>query len=167
MTTAKKGVVLRKFLSQKVIVSILFAIILISGASGNIPLRMSSRQQVAYAQEDSDFGSFTDESVPVQEETNTFPDDSVPPETGTTAQGEICDDLIDDDGDGFADADDPEGCITLGSRDLVREMRAPDCPVESQPIEICNNFVDDDGDGLVDEDCATGGGLRTHSTPKY
>ena len=46
---------------------------------------------------------------------------------------EICDDRIDNDGDGAVDCADPD-CI--GS---------PACP-----LEICGNCIDDDGDGLVD-----------------
>jgi subtilisin-like proprotein convertase family protein len=45
-------------------------------------------------------------------------------------QNEICDNGIDDDGDGLIDANDP------------------DCP--SLPDEICDNGIDDDGDGLID-----------------
>jgi hypothetical protein len=55
---------------------------------------------------------------------------------------EICNNQIDDDGDGLVDAADP------------------DC---SPPLpEICNNQIDDDGDGLVDfadPDCSPPGGL--------
>ena len=118
--------------------------------------------------------TFPDESVPPETVTtaqgeicdNFFDDDgdgfvdSDDPEGCTPVGGgqsnfEICDDLIDDDGDGFVDSDDPEGCTPVDKCDLVREMRAQDCPVEEgQPIfEICNNFFDDDGDGFVDEDC--------------
>jgi hypothetical protein len=47
-------------------------------------------------------------------------------------QGEICDNLVDDDGDGLIDSQDP------------------DC---GQVPEICGDGVDNDGDGLTDEDC--------------
>lgn len=49
---------------------------------------------------------------------------------------EICDNGIDDDGDGFKDCADPD-CIDF-----------PGC----EPEEICDNKIDDDGDGLVDCD---------------
>lgn len=51
------------------------------------------------------------------------------------AQGEICDNGIDDDGDGLADCDDPD-CTLF-------------CP-STGPTEICGNGRDDDGDGFVD-----------------
>jgi len=51
---------------------------------------------------------------------------------------EICNNNIDDDGDGLVDCDDPD-C-----------QGDPDCVVIA--TEICNNNIDDDGDGLVDCD---------------
>lgn len=50
---------------------------------------------------------------------------------------EICDNGVDDDGDGLVDCDDPD-CDS-----------DPNC---GTPAEICDNGVDDDGDGLVDCD---------------
>ena len=47
-------------------------------------------------------------------------------------QEEICDNLVDDDGDGLIDSQDP------------------DC---GQVPEICGDGVDNDGDGLTNEDC--------------
>jgi hypothetical protein len=57
---------------------------------------------------------------------------------------EICDDGMDNDGDGLVDCKDPD-CA-----------QAPEC----RPREICGNCIDDDGDGLVDyedPDCCAGG----------
>ena len=38
---------------------------------------------------------------------------SVSPEAAMSAQEEICDDFIDNDGDSFVDSDDPEGCTPV------------------------------------------------------
>ena len=59
--------------------------------------------------------------------------------TGQPCPGpaEICDNTIDDDGDGDVDCDD---------RDCRRD------PACSGPAEICDNTIDDDGDGDVDCD---------------
>jgi len=56
-------------------------------------------------------------------------------EKKTVVPSEVCDNLVDDDGDGVTDCDDAdcladEGCLT--------------------PSEVCLNFEDDDGDGLTD-----------------
>ncbi|MBU1536396.1 hypothetical protein KKF84_13805 [Myxococcota bacterium] len=52
-----------------------------------------------------------------------------------TYRQEICSNLMDDNGDGLVDCEDPQ-CATL-----------PEC----QPAEVlCGNNLDDDGDGLVD-----------------
>lgn len=48
---------------------------------------------------------------------------------------EICNNLVDDNGDGLIDCDDPDCLGTAAS-----------CPVETE----CTNFMDDDGDGLTD-----------------
>ena len=62
-----------------------------------------------------------------------------------TVSNEICDNGIDDDGNGLVDGDDPD-CVP-------------------PPSEICGDGIDNDGDGQVDEDCpvpakgrVTGGG---------
>ena len=60
-----------------------------------------------------------------------------------TSQSEICDNGIDDDGDGLIDCADPDCCNFTGC----------DC------MEICDNGIDDDGDGLIDTadpDCFDG-----------
>lgn len=60
---------------------------------------------------------------------------------------EICDNGLDDDGDGLVDLEDP------------------DCQ-EASP-EICNNGIDDDGDGAIDgndPDCVMGGEICTNGT---
>ncbi len=60
---------------------------------------------------------------------------------------EICDNGLDDDGDGLVDSEDP------------------DCQ-EATP-EICNNGIDDDGDGAIDgndPDCVMGGEICTNGT---
>jgi len=69
---------------------------------------------------------------------------------------EICDDGIDNDGDGLIDCEDTQDC-----------EQAPNCYVPPQP-EICDDGIDNDGDGLVDcldkkdcrqhPACKTGGG---------
>ncbi len=47
---------------------------------------------------------------------------------------EICNDGIDNDGDGFIDCDDD------------------DCASEPSCVEICNDGIDNDGDGFIDCD---------------
>ena len=59
---------------------------------------------------------------------------------------EICDNFVDDDGDGLTDFDDPEGCSP--STDQEGTV-LPETTTTAQ-IEICDNFFDDDGDGFVD-----------------
>jgi len=59
---------------------------------------------------------------------------------------EICDDGIDNDGDGRIDCEDENSCAEF-----------PAC-VEPPTGEVCDNGIDDNGDGLVDcfdADCAT------------
>lgn len=58
---------------------------------------------------------------------------------------EICNNGIDDDGDGLVDCDDP------------------DCTLNEDCGEICDNGIDDDGDGLIDGDdpqCSVGSGSQ-------
>ncbi len=55
---------------------------------------------------------------------------------------EICDNEVDDDGDGFVDCDDND-CANYSA-----------CQVVEDPYEKCNNGRDDDGDGLIDCDDA-------------
>ncbi|MCP4873808.1 MAG: hypothetical protein GY898_34400 [Proteobacteria bacterium] len=93
---------------------------------------------------------------------------------GGTCDGpgtEICDDGIDNDGDGFADCDDADcglfpDCVTPGNEfdcdntvdddgDGLVDCADPDCatdPVCLPGNEDCTNGLDDDGDGLVDCD---------------
>jgi hypothetical protein len=76
-------------------------------------------------------------------------------DSGPSKQQEICDNGIDDDGDGKIDCADEDcadfsGCMTV-------EYAAPF-------EEICNNDIDDDGDGKIDcadEDCASFPGCMT------
>ena len=149
MTTIKNDIKSRKFLSWQAIVAISFSVLLVLGSSGiglgGLSLQQQQQPRQAYAQEDSG-------------ETNTFPDESVPPETDTTVQVEICDNFVDDDGNGFTDSEDPEGCTPPSLTCVQAEILVnPDCPTSgSQPtFEVCDNFVDDDGNGLIDEDCPT------------
>ncbi|MBU0648646.1 hypothetical protein KJ969_00850 [Patescibacteria group bacterium] len=65
---------------------------------------------------------------------------------GDAGLQEICDNDIDDDGDGFVDERDPD-CQTDADEDGdVAEEEEEEVP----PGEICDNGLDDDGDGLVD-----------------
>ena len=127
MIDSRNDTTSRQFLSWRSIIAILFSVMLVLGSSGiglgGLFLQQQQRREV-YAQEDPNF--------------DTFPDESVPPETDTTAQGEICDNFFDDDGDGFTDSDDTENCPPVGG---------------GQPnFEICDDFIDDDGDGFTDSD---------------
>lgn len=93
---------------------------------------------------------------------------------------EICENLIDDDVDAFADMEDPEGCSTPSTSSLGENCdnfvelscTPPDeggavsvdvgnvatdhpVPVETDmtsQAEICGNAIDDDEDGLIDAD---------------
>ena len=78
---------------------------------------------------------------------------------------EICNNGIDDDGDGLIDCDDPDcsGAPVCSQAEICNngidddgdgliDCADPDCsnaPVCNR-VEICNNGIDDDGDGLVD-----------------
>jgi hypothetical protein len=93
---------------------------------------------------------------------------------------ELCDNGLDDDGDGFVDCRDG-ACAALPSciedcddgldndQDGDADCADPDCDVHAACVEDCDNDRDDDGDGLVDcadsacdglsgcvEDCANG-----------
>ena len=74
---------------------------------------------------------------------------------------EICDNGIDDNGDGYIDCDDMLcDCIEICGNgiddDQDGEIDEEDC-IEDISGEICDNYIDDDGDGLIDaedeEDC--------------
>jgi Concanavalin A-like lectin/glucanases superfamily/Calcineurin-like phosphoesterase len=87
--------------------------------------------------------------------------------TKQTPSQEICNNGLDDDGDGLVDTADPD-CQTPPPQencnngvdddgDGLKDAEDPDCPLVP---EICNNGLDDDGDGLVDTadpDCQTTG----------
>lgn len=81
----------------------------------------------------------------------------------------ICDDLIDDDGDGLIDCGDPDcsddavclcenGICDSGEQCFTDQTLPPDCggecpPCEEIPVGIeinCNDGIDDDDDGLID-----------------
>jgi len=62
---------------------------------------------------------------------------------------EVCDNQVDDDGDGAVDCDDDD-CLTEPMCMNSAEYAAP------FEVEVCDNQVDDDGDGAVDcddDDC--------------
>ncbi|MFQ5976198.1 MAG: carboxypeptidase-like regulatory domain-containing protein [Candidatus Hydrothermarchaeales archaeon] len=74
---------------------------------------------------------------------------------------EICDDGVDNDGDGLVDCDDPDCCPPCSSEicnddvdndgDGLVDCQDPDCPpCPPVVVEDCTNGIDDDGDGLVD-----------------
>lgn len=74
---------------------------------------------------------------------------------------EICNNQIDDDGDGFTDCDDSECTNALnctaqcGNGQCEAGETATSCPADcSVANEICNNQMDDDGDGFTDCDDA-------------
>jgi hypothetical protein len=79
--------------------------------------------------------------------------DGAVPETGR------CDDGIDNDGDGWTDADDPE-CAGTGGEvcgdgadndgDLLADCDDPDCQRRPACREVCTDGRDNDRDGLVD-----------------
>ena len=69
---------------------------------------------------------------------------------------EICNNGIDDDGDGFIDYDDLD-CTETGDEcnngidddgDGFIDSEDSDC--DSGTVEICNNGIDDDADGFID-----------------
>ena len=78
---------------------------------------------------------------------------------------EICDNGIDDDGDGLIDSDDPDCVISeICNNGIDDDM---DGEVDEGCIEICNNGIDDDGDGDIDgndDDCIMGGEICTNGT---
>jgi len=72
-------------------------------------------------------------------------------------KAEICDNGIDDDGDGFIDLDDLD-CTETGDEcyngidddgDGFHDSEDSDC---DGTVEICNNGIDDDADGFTDCD---------------
>jgi hypothetical protein len=74
---------------------------------------------------------------------------------------EVCNDGIDNDGDGLADAADPvcaPGCDQDGDGHAAPVCGGGD-PDDADPAvypgapEICGDFLDNDGDGSLDEDC--------------
>jgi hypothetical protein len=83
--------------------------------------------------------------------------------SGTTET--VCNDLIDDDGDGLVDLNDSD-CAVSGTEttetvcnDLIDDdgdglvdLNDSDC-LASGTSEVCGDFIDNDGDALVDEDC--------------
>ncbi len=84
--------------------------------------------------------------------------------------GEICNNDLDDDGDGLVDCEDPDcfqvpgACSICGNGILETGEEcddgntvdgdgcSSDCRIEQPSGEICNNGLDDDGDGLIDCD---------------
>ena len=64
---------------------------------------------------------------------------------------EICDNFVDDDEDGFMDAEDPESCSPATEQGQVEGGAVPP-PETITQVEICDNFVDDDGDSFADFD---------------
>jgi len=67
-------------------------------------------------------------------------------DTGTTTPEEVCDDTLDNDGDGDVDCDDSD-CDD-----------AANCTEQPDDDEVCNDNIDNDGDGNVDcddSDCDT------------
>jgi hypothetical protein len=67
---------------------------------------------------------------------------------------EICDNGLDDNGDGYIDCDDMMcDCIEICGNglddDQDGEIDEIDC-IEESSGEICGNYIDDDGDGLID-----------------
>ena len=72
-------------------------------------------------------------------------DDAQAEDEGEGGLEEICDNDIDDDGDGFVDERDPDCQEPDADEDADVEEEIP--PGQ----EICDNDIDDDGDGFVDE----------------
>ncbi len=73
---------------------------------------------------------------------------------GMGIPAEICDNLVDDDGDGLTDCADSD-CAS-----------SPAC---GTPVEICDNAMDDDGDGLIDcadPDCTADPHCQTSTCDK-
>ena len=78
-----------------------------------------------------------------------------------TKASEICDNDVDDDGNGLADANDPDcgpapPVSEICDNDVdddgngLADANDPDCGPAPPASEICDNDVDDDGDGLAD-----------------
>jgi hypothetical protein len=101
---------------------------------------------------------------------------AAPPPT-TTTTSEICDDFVDNDGDGYIDYDDNDcaapstlGAITAPPGQQGEQPPSPP-PQEEPGVEICDDFEDNDGDGfidLVDADCVaplTQGTVTAPTTP--
>jgi len=168
---------------------ILFSVILILGSSG-VGLSNSSLQQfqpprLVYAQEAS--MEICDDFVDNDSDNLTDTDDiqdcpqaavaaggaageeglgSVSPEAAMTAQEEICDDFIDNDGDGFVDSDDPESCILAPAGGAAPDQEVqertqtqpqtpapmPELGTSASEQELCDDFVDNDSDNLTDTD---------------
>ncbi|MBI2529862.1 MAG: PKD domain-containing protein [Candidatus Diapherotrites archaeon] len=63
--------------------------------------------------------------------------------------GEICNNAVDDDGDGLIDADDPE-CVEICADGLDNDA---DGKIDEGCGEICWDAIDNDADGKIDEDC--------------
>ena len=68
--------------------------------------------------------------------------------------------MLASDGDGSADAEDPEGCSAIDLQGGLAPEQAVPSVANTTAFEICDNFFDDDGDGLTDmvdtSDCPTG-----------
>ena len=65
---------------------------------------------------------------------------------------EICDNFVDDDGDGFMDAEDPESCSPATIKKELWHQNKPYHRANATTLEICDDFVDNDGDTLIDTD---------------
>ena len=61
---------------------------------------------------------------------------------------EICDNFVDDDADGFMDAEDPESCSPAPTTEEEGAV-VPETTMTTE-VEVCDNFVDDDADGFMD-----------------
>ncbi|MFZ0344594.1 MAG: hypothetical protein WAL24_05500, partial [Nitrososphaeraceae archaeon] len=95
-----------------------------------------------------------------------FEEDPTEGSTGeaSTSNIEICDNIVDDDGDGLIDNQDVVDCPATAGPILTPTPEADEEAAtdeeqadEESETEICDNTIDDDRDGLVDtednEDC--------------
>ena len=80
---------------------------------------------------ESTISSYQSKKIFAQEVPNTF---------------EICDNFVDDDADGFMDAEDPESCSPATDQEGAV---VPETTMTTE-VEVCDNFVDDDADGFMD-----------------
>ena len=112
-----------------------------------------------------------EQGAPDEEPTDEEPTDEEPTDEESQSAVEICDNTLDDDGDGLVDTEDTEDCPITEEQAAPEEEPTPTPEAEEQAapeeeptdeesqsaVEICDNTLDDDGDGLVDtedtEDC--------------